>query len=50
MAKNGPYFIVDDDFSINRKNSKAVAQYLGEKYNLHEITAYKFSMFNFPLD
>lgn len=49
LEKESRCFIVDD-FSIDRKNSETVADYIGRKYNLRQITAYDFSLFNFPLD
>lgn len=55
---NGLYIIepskshccVADDFTLDRKNSKAVAEFIGKKYNLRKITAYSYALFNLPLE
>lgn len=41
---------VADDFTLDRKNSKEVAEYVGRKYDLKKITAYTYSLFNLPLE
>lgn len=46
---NRGYYIADD-FSLDRKNRKAVAEYIGNKYNLREIKVYTHFLFNLPLD
>lgn len=48
LEKDSRCFIADD-FSISRKDSESVANYIGRKYDLQQITAYDFSMFNLPL-
>lgn len=58
FLQNGLYVIepsksrccVADDFTLDRKNSKEVAEYIGKKYNLKKITAYSYSSFNLPLE
>lgn len=49
MEKDSRCFIADN-FSISRKDSESVANYIGKKYNLRQIIAYDFSMFNLPLE
>lgn len=41
---------VADDFTLDRRNSKAIAEYLGKKYNLKKITSYTYALFNRPLE
>jgi hypothetical protein len=40
----------DDFTSLDRKNSKAVADFIGRKYNLREITAYSYNLVNLPIE
>lgn len=41
---------VADDLSLDRRNSKVMAEYISKKYNLREITAYSVSFLNLPLE
>ena len=42
--------IADDFTSLDRKNSKAVADFICKKYNLREITAYSYNLVNLPIE
>lgn len=42
--------IADDFTSLDRKNSKAVAEFVCRKYNLREITAYSYNLVNLPIE
>lgn len=42
--------IADDFTSLDRKNSKAVTEFIGRKYNLRKITAYSYNLVNFPIE
>ena len=39
-------FCIADDFSLDRNNNKAVAEYIGHKYNMREIRIPKTALFN----
>ncbi|MDP1624192.1 MAG: hypothetical protein Q8L64_00330 [bacterium] len=42
--------VADNFTSLDRKNSKAVADYIGKKYNLREITAYSYNLVSLPIE